>query len=298
MNVLVTGGAGFIGHHLILKLLAQGHECSFIDNRVTGATQQRARRELHLPNVPFSSHMIGDNMDCTDHYFRIYQPEAVIHLAGPASSRDMNEDSLASAGSEILELLLCAKKYKVKRFVYISSSMVYGNFSDSVTENSPTNPVSKYGQLKLACEDLVKSTCAFFNIEYNIIRPCSVYGIRDNVNRVVGKFFADAFNGKPLIVNGATETLDFTHVDDLTDGIIAVVTSKAYNETFNISRSRSRRLVDAAQLIISLVGNGSLKIENATYTRGKLNIDKAQEWLGFHPTIDIEQGFKECYEHF
>ena len=232
-----------------------------------------------------------------------YKPDIIIHMAGfPRQEFVKTNPKLASdvmIGGTI-GLLEAAKKYNVKRFVYISSSMVYGNFINSVDENHPTNPTNLYGVLKLTGESLIKDYCRNTNIQYNIIRPSAVYGKRDIKNRVVNKFILAAINGTPLKVCGVNEKLDFTYVDDTVNGIVlATLNNEHFDKIYNITRAVSHTILDAAKIIVNIVGKGEIKIENkhTDYpSRSSLIINKATTELGYVPKTDIKEGFQKCYE--
>jgi nucleoside-diphosphate-sugar epimerase len=138
--------------------------------------------------------------------------------------------------------------------------------------------------------------------DHVIIRPSAVYGPLDVEDRVVSKFMLKAMRGEMLRVNGADETLDFTYVDDAADGIVAAaVIPRASNMTFNITKSHSVRLLQAARMIIEIVGKGSieLKDKDADFpSRGSLNIVCARAVLGYDPRVDVAQGFENYYEWF
>jgi nucleoside-diphosphate-sugar epimerase len=200
----------------------------------------------------------------------------------------------------LLNLLECAKANNVKKFVYISSSMVYGDFNDQVTEDAICNPQGQYGIMKLAGEHLVKdySRRGYFN--HTIIRPSAVYGPLDVEDRVVAKFMLTAMRGGVLKVNGAGETLDFTYSEDAAKGIVAAtLCDDANNKTYNITKSHSVSLLEAAQKIIRIVCNGTIEVrdKDADFpSRGALNIDRARADFGFDPQVDVEEGFHKYYE--
>jgi UDP-glucose 4-epimerase len=199
----------------------------------------------------------------------------------------------------LINLLESARAHGVRRFVYISSSMVYGDFTDQVTEDAVCNPQGQYGIMKLAGEWLVKDYARRTGMEYVIIRPSAVYGPLDVEDRVVAKFMLTAMRGETLRVNGASETLDFTYVDDAADGIVAAALEVgAANDTYNITKSHSVSLLQAAQMVVDIVGRGSIEVRNKDAdfpSRGALNIDKARERLGYDPQVDVEEGFHAYY---
>jgi UDP-glucose 4-epimerase len=199
----------------------------------------------------------------------------------------------------LINLLELAKKYQVKRFVYISSSMVYGDFTDDVTEDAICKPQGQYGIMKLAGEWLVKDYTRSCNLEHTIIRPSAVYGPLDVEDRVISKFILSALRGQTLKVNGANETLDFTYVDDAAEGIVAATLSEnAINKTYNITKSHSRTLKYAAELAVEIAGKGSIEVRDKDSdfpSRGSLNIAAAKRDFGFDPKIDVEEGFNIYY---
>jgi len=128
-------------------------------------------------------------------------------------------------------------KNNIKRFAYASSSMVYGDFTNFVTEDAVCRPQGQYGIMKLAGEWLVKDYSRKSGLEYTIFRPSAVYGPLDVEDRVISKFLLTAMRGGVLKVNGVNETLDFTFVDDAADGIVAATLSdNTVNKTYNIRK--------------------------------------------------------------
>jgi nucleoside-diphosphate-sugar epimerase len=200
----------------------------------------------------------------------------------------------------LMNICESAKKYGVERVVYISSSMVYGDFEDQVEEDAKCNPIGQYGIMKLAGEDIVKDYHRRGAFDYAIVRPSAVYGPLDVEDRVVAKFMLQAMRGDVLQVNGASETLDFTYVDDAADGIVAAATRiMAANRTYNIAKSHSVSLLEAAKMIVKIVGQGTIECRDRDAdfpTRGALCIDRAKVILGFDPKVDVEEGFQNYYK--
>ena len=199
----------------------------------------------------------------------------------------------------LINVLESAKKHNVCKVLYISSSMVYGDFSDDVTESAACNPIGQYGIMKLAGEHLVKDYARRGSFNYTIIRPSAVYGPLDVEDRVVAKFMLGAMRGNVLKVNGANETLDFTYVDDAAAGIVAAALSEnTTNKTYNITKSHSVSLSQAADMIVDIVGTGTIEIrdKDADFpSRGALNIDAARQDFGFAPKVDVREGFENYY---
>ena len=308
MKILVTGGLGLIGHNVVRRLETQGHEVAIIDNMTTyGMIPQSeldyliAERKKKIVRSPvYSANITSDILDyiCNQHKF-----DTFIHMASFPRQKVVNANPTLGADTMmtgLLNILESAKKYHVKRVVYISSSMVYGDFVDDVTETAVCRPQGQYGIMKLAGEDLVKDYTRRGCFDHTIIRPSAVYGPLDVEDRVVSKFMLTAMRGGVLRVNGANETLDFTYVDDAADGIVsAALIPAAANQTFNITKSHSVSLLQAARMIIEIVGKGSIELrdKDADFpTRGALCIDRARVILGFDPKVDVEQGFQNYYD--
>jgi nucleoside-diphosphate-sugar epimerase len=241
--------------------------------------------------------------DAVDKAFEKTKPEVVIHMASFPRQKVVNANP-ANGAKVMMEGLIniceSAKKHKVERVVYISSSMVYGDFEDQVLEDDPCKPIGQYGIMKLAGEDLVKDYHRRGCFDYAIIRPSAVYGPLDVEDRVVAKFMLAAMRGNTLKVNGASETLDFTYVDDAADGIVAAATRiMAANRTYNITKSHSVSLLEAAEMIVKIVGKGTIEVKDKDAdfpSRGALNIDRARTILGYDPKVDVEEGFQKYYE--
>jgi UDP-glucose 4-epimerase len=143
--------------------------------------------------------------------------------------------------------------------------------------------------------DYTRST----GMAHTIIRPSAVYGPLDVEDRVIAKFMSSAIQGNILQVNGASEALDFTYVDDVAQGIVlSALSDNTNNKTYNLTKSYSRSLLDAANLVVKIVGNGSVKVndkDSSFPSRGSLNIDAARRDFGYSPQIDIEEGFWEYF---
>jgi UDP-glucose 4-epimerase len=309
MRILVTGGLGLIGHNIVNKLESLGHEITIVDNK-TSYGLIPADELNYLMNERIKKIKTRDifNADITDYYaldeiINDDKPEIIIHLASFPRQKVVNVNPRAGSrtmSEGLINLLELAKKHKVRRFVYISSSMVYGDFTDDVTEDAICKPQGQYGIMKLAGEWLVKDYTRSCNLEHTIIRPSAVYGPLDVEDRVISKFILSALRGQTLKVNGVNETLDFTYVDDAAEGIVAATLSEnAINKTYNITKSHSRTLKYAAELAVKLAGKGSIEIKDKDAdfpSRGSLNIAAARNDFNFDPKVDVEEGFKIYYD--
>ena len=308
MNILVTGGCGLIGHNVVNLLEQLGHDVSIIDNRTTYGLvpQDELDYLMHERLKKVKSKSIYreyiETAVAVDYLVGKHQPDIVIHMASFPRQKVVNVNP--AWGSRVMmegliNVLESSKKYNVKKVLYISSSMVYGDFSDDVTEDAVCNPIGQYGIMKLAGEHLVKDYARRGSFNYTIIRPSAVYGPLDVEDRVVAKFMLGAMRGNVLKVNGANETLDFTYVDDAAAGIVAAALSEnTTNKTYNITKSHSVSLSQAANMIVDIVGTGTIEIRDKDVdfpSRGALNIDAARRDFGFAPRVDVREGFENYY---
>ena len=312
MKFIITGGAGFIGHNVVQQLEAQGHTCFVLDSVTNYGFVNKAELE-YLRIARLSKMKAGIHyVDLRDHkqvedFFRTFSADcaAVVHLASFPRQKVVSKNPVW--GSEVMStslvhLLELTKNYQIPKFVYISSSMVYGDFQDDVTEDAVCSPQGQYGIMKLMGENLVKDYTRRNCFDHVIIRPSAVYGEYDVEDRVVSKFMLSAMRGETLKVNGANETLDFTYVEDAAAGIVAATLhSNAINGTYNITKSHSTSLLQAAGLAIRIAGAGTVEVKDRDVdfpSRGALNIDRARRDFGFHPQVDVEEGFQRYHDWF
>jgi nucleoside-diphosphate-sugar epimerase len=293
---------------VVQRLQARGETVSVIDTHTTYGIIPQAEIDYlmaeRLKKITDHTHY---NQCITDSYeidwiVEKEQPKVIVHCASFPRQKVVNANPAHGADvmmRGLINLLESAKKHGVERFVYISSSMVYGDFEDQVLEDDPCNPQGQYGIMKLAGEWLVKDYARKTGMEYVIVRPSAVYGPLDVEDRVVAKFMLTAMRGDTLKVNGESETLDFTYVDDAADGIVAAATRiMCRNMVFNITKSHSVTLLEAAEMIVKIVGKGTIEVKDKDAdfpSRGALNIDRARTILGFDPKVDVEEGFNEYY---
>jgi len=310
MKILVTGGLGLIGHNVVKRLQEQGHTTSVIDNRTTYGMIPQAELDYlmseRLKKINLSpSHLYNRDIcdrESIDDIFEIEQPDVVIHMASFPRQKVVNADPAWGARvmmEGLINVLESAKRHHVKKVMYISSSMVYGDFENDVTEDAVCRPQGQYGIMKLTGEELVKDYTRRGCFDHIIIRPSAVYGPLDVEDRVVSKFMLTAMRGGVLGVNGANETLDFTYVDDAANGIVAAATTWVGEcRIFNITRSHSVSLLQAAGMIIELVGKGTIELRDRDAdfpSRGALNIDRARALLKYDPQVDVAEGFENYY---
>ena len=308
MNILLTGGLGFIGHNVAHQLELLGHNISIIDRQKYFTTipedvqeylfTERAKR-LKTANIQqgelFQTSLLNWELERQS-------IETVIHLASLPNQKTVAAHPSGASitmNEGLISTLEACVKNKVKKFVYISSSMVYGDFADGVRETQECQPYGLYAILKYAGELIVKDYAERTGIQYVIVRPSAVYGELDTPDRVVSKFFTAAMRNETITVNGADEYLDFTYVEDTARGIVkAALASTANNNTYNITRGQAHSLLEAAELVQSIVGGGTIEVvdrNNSFPRRGALNIEAAQRDFYYTPLINIEEGFRSYY---
>ena len=311
-KILVTGGLGFIGHNVVALLESQGHTCVITDTQTTyGIVPQTeldyliAERKRKIKTDRIYGIDIADQ-DGISWLLDLHHPSIVIHLASFPRQKVVNANPQLGShtmSEGLLNLLEASVQHNVQKFVYISSSMVYGNFKDAyfdgVSESHATHPIGQYGIMKLAGEWLVRDYSRRTMMAHTILRPSAVYGPLDVEDRVVSKFLLNAMRGDTIQVRGGNEELDFTYVSDAAEGIAAAaVSDDTYNTTYNITRGRSRTLLEAAELAVKIVGQGAIEVGVADEnfpSRGQLNTQRAHLDFGYRPEVDIEQGFQEYY---
>ncbi len=312
MKYLVTGGAGFIGHNVVRILESQGHECIVIDTCTDYGFIPKAELDYLIDNRLKRIDARIRKIDIregqfVDTIFKTYEPDIVIHMASFPRQKVVEQNPLLASdvmSNGLINLLEKSKQHKVKKFVYISSSMVYGDFTSDVLEAHTCRPQGQYGIMKLMGEKLVEDYARLGAFDYTIIRPSAVYGEWDVEDRVVSKFMTMAMRGETLRVKGADEVLDFTYVEDTAQGIVLAATNNlADSQIYNITRSDDKQytLKDAAELAIKIAGKGDLIVADRDLSfpkRGRLSIMKAQRDLGYSPQVGVEEGFRRYYDWY
>jgi nucleoside-diphosphate-sugar epimerase len=312
MKYLITGGAGFIGHNVTRILESQGHECVVLDtntgygfipqSEINYLSQHRSRRftsEVYPIDIRDQSKL--------DTMIKLSEVDVVIHMASYPRQKVVEQNPAVASevmSTGLINLLESCKQHGVKKVVYISSSMVYGDFTADVSEDAVCRPQGQYGIMKLMGEKLVEDYSRRGCFEHVIIRPSAVYGEWDVEDRVVSKFMTKAMRGETLKVNGPDEVLDFTYVEDTAMGIVLAATKdQANGNIYNITRSEQRQwtLKDAAEVAVKIAGKGTLEVAPRDLSfpkRGRLDITRAVKDLGYTPTVNVEEGFQRYYDWY
>ena len=310
MKILVTGGKGFIGSKIVEMLSNDGHKVTVVDNHDTYGIMTKQElyklyewrtRNWKSENVSMIPGDVLDRLVCLKAFS--HNPEIVIHLATYPRAKIVDEDPILGIPKVInttTNLLWHSSKWNIKKFVYISSSMVYGDFVDGTKEDANTKPKNIYGEAKLTGERMVKLFAKRDGLNYNIIRPSGVYGPGDMPDRVVSKFFEKAMSNKTITLHNGENKVDFTYRQDAARGIILAALSSVANVSFNITAGNATSLRTLAEKIIEITGSKSDVEDIGNHKlypmRGTLDIGRAKDLLEYEPQFTLEQGLKSYYD--
>jgi nucleoside-diphosphate-sugar epimerase len=309
-KVLIAGGCGFIGHKVAIEFLKANYEVVIVDNwnnynvhLIRDIEEKYQKRIQKLKGAMIYQRNVS-NSGMTMQIFEEESPDLVIHLANfPTATLAALQPFFAveQIVEGTLSLLEAAKSTNVKKFVYISSSMVYGDFkTDSVREDHEIKPKELYGVFKATAEYMVRSYSRLYNLTHSIVRPIAVYGPTGHDAFVITKFIKAAKISGIIRIKGKDTKLSFTFVDDMAQGIFKAATlPEGDNETFNIGSGISTKLTYIADYLKTLNSNVQVEVEEADPLypkRGALNIDKAKNILGYQPQYSIEEGLKIFYD--
>jgi UDP-glucose 4-epimerase len=287
---LVTGGAGFIGSHIVDRLVKDGHEVIVVDNFCSGK-EENLNSKAKVFNLDISDHANKEKItslmsDCA----------GVFHLAALARVQPSIENPVGFNKANVdgtLNILICAKDAGVKRVVYSASSSAYGNASIFPTpEDHPTDPLSPYGLQKLIGEQYCRVFHHCYGLETVSLRYFNVYGERQPLSGayclVMGIFCNQRINNQPLtIVGDGEQRRDFTYVGDVSNANILAMNSEnvGFGESINIGNGDNRSVNDIADLI----GGEKIYLEKRLEPQKTLaDNSKAKKLLNWEPTTSIE----------
>jgi nucleoside-diphosphate-sugar epimerase len=324
-KIIITGGAGFIGHNLALRLSALGASVNIVDSLQVNNLNAFALNDSNLPNQRLYLNLLHERLallheavipvhviDMRDYQmigalFHELKPDAIVHLSAVAHANQANKSPYSTFDHSLRTLenaLDCVRFRKDCHFIYFSSSMVYGNFLDGyVKEETVCEPIGIYGALKFAGEKMVIAYNQVFDMPYTIVRPSALYGERCVSRRVGQVFIENALRGLDLEISGdGSDRLDFTYVNDVVNGVVRIIESpNSRNQIFNLTYGQSRSIEEMVKVLNDHFPDIRIKYtprDKLMPARGTLSMDKAKRLLDFEPQFPIEKGFVKYIEWY
>lgn len=300
LKILITGGAGFIGSHLVDRLVLSGNEIVVLDNFTSGK-KENLKEHLSSENIKIIKGDIRDKaliMDITKGIDVVYHL-AVQCLRVSIKNPEINHEVNATG---TLNLCNASFENKVKRFVYISSSEVYGTaLNVPMPETHPLEPTTVYGASKAAGELYTLAYYKTYGLRSIVVRPFNTYGPRSHFEgaygEVIPKFVLRVLSGAPPVIFGdGTQTRDFTYISDVVRGIVmASECDEMIGQAVNIARGHEISINGLAEIVIEKLGGKKTKPIHEKGRPGDVlrhyaDISKAERLFGYRPDVDIEEG--------
>lgn len=302
MKILITGGAGFIGSHLVDKLV-DSHELTVLDNLSTGKLEN-LQSHLEREEIIF----IRGDITSTETVRRAVKDiDVIIHLAAltsvPESIRKPLTYNKVNA-TATLKLVRQAVKSKVKQIIFSSSAAVYGNpIHLPIKESHPLKPLSPYAASKIAAENYLKTYSSLHGIKTTILRIFNAYGPRQTLNQysgVITIFINNALKGKPLKIFGdGNQVRDFIYIEDVVEAFKLALEANR-TATYNIATGKPTKIITLAKTVKQLTQAKS-KIIYTKPRKGDIrysyaDITKAKNQLGFQPKTTLKEGLRKTIE--
>jgi UDP-glucose 4-epimerase len=301
-RILVTGGAGFIGSHLVDRLTKEGYDVVVLDNFFSGNLENIK----HHVESGIAYLVKGDVRSSDNVKEAMRNVDAVFHLAAIVSVPLSVENPLLVDDVNVkgtLTLLEASLKADVKQFIYASSCAVYGEADClPIDERCPTNPISPYAVSKLAAECYCKVFCENYGLNTLCLRYFNVYGPRqegDSYSGVITQFIDRLKQRKPPIIYGdGQQTRDFVHVEDIVEAnVLALNSQRSAGQVINVGTAKSTTINELANILIGFSGQTHLKPVCREPREGDIrnsyaDIGKAEKMLGYKPKITLEKGLR------
>lgn len=310
-TILVTGGAGFIGHHCVRALLLQGHKVIVIDSFNDYYDPEIKYKRIEELELEFSNLECVNsdicNVEFLKNVLRQYSVDKILHLAAyagvqPSFNMPLNYTKNNITGT--MCVLEAARQVGIKNIVFASSSSVYGIKEGMFKEDQERKPLSPYGVSKKTCEDLAKVWHDTYGLNIIGLRYFTVYGPSNRDDMAISKFTKKLQNGEPIIVFDADEDIkrDWTYVEDVVEATLLALDkcSELKFEIFNIGSSNPVNVNKVVSLLAKEL-NVSYKTQSRSLPKGNPIVtyacnDKARELLGWSPKTSIEDGIKKFVE--
>ena len=297
MKILVTGSNGFIGSHLCEQLIKSGYDVTSLDIKFDSNTEN-LNCEKKIVDIT-----TNDSVD------EIRNSDLVIHLAAISRVDDAQADPIRCFNTNVIGVLkiIEAVKNSKTKLIFSSSREVYGEPKKvPVKESDQKNPLTVYGSSKLAAEQLLKTYRKLYGLNYVTLRLTNVYGShRDLPQRVIPRFIDSTRKNSPFTINGGTQIIDFTFIDDVTDGITKLVEKISKNglefmgEDYNFSTGQGTSVADLAKLIKKIFNSNSelsyRKERDYDVQNFVGDYSKAKSAFSFDPIHSLQEGL-EAYK--
>ena len=300
MNIVITGGSGFVGSYLCEKLINDGHEIIVIDNLLTGSTEN-IKNLMDNENFSFVEHDVQDHIEIEN------KVDYVLHFASAASPKAYTEhpvNTLKAGSVGTINTLGLAKKHNAE-YLLASTSEVYGDplISPQTEEYwgnvNPNGERSMYDEAKRFAEAAVATYSRSYDLKTKIVRIFNTYGPRMQLNdgRVVTNFIVQALRNANITIYGdGTQTRSFSYVEDTVAGIISLMNSTEY-DVFNIGNPNEMTVGQLAEKIIKLTDSTSeikyLELPNDDPKQRKPDITKAKTKLNWEPKVNLDEGLSK-----
>ncbi|MFQ5597275.1 MAG: NAD-dependent epimerase/dehydratase family protein [Nitrospiria bacterium] len=302
MKILVTGGAGFIGSHLVERLIEEGHQVVVADNLSTGK-----KKHLHK-NASF--YKVDITTARLERLFQKERPELISHHAAQMDIRKSVADPSFDAKNNILGLLNLlgyALRHGTRRVIFASSGGgLYGRQEKlPISEHHPARPLTPYGVSKLTCEHYLYYYEQAFGLDYSALRYGCVYGPRQNTHGeagIVADFTQSLLNGQQPIINGnGKQTRDFIYVSDVVEANMAVLNSNA-NCTFNVGTGKETTANDLFHTLLKLT-SADVKEMHGPEKKGEvmrscLDVQKIYQAAEWEPVVSLDEGLSHTVAYF
>ncbi|HXQ93446.1 MAG TPA: NAD-dependent epimerase/dehydratase family protein [Nitrososphaerales archaeon] len=305
-TALVTGGAGFVGSHLVEELIGEGIETFVIDNLSTGSIENLWSIEsdslLHIIRgdlrESLASIPVGNKIDVVFHEAAI--ASVPTSIKNPEYVHEVNVNMT-------LDLMNYCVRHEIKRFIFASSAAVYGVVNGDVPETTLCRPASPYGAGKLAIEDYLHAYRVSFGLEPVMLRYFNIFGPRQKLgdySGVITIFIRDLLsNTRPTIMGDGLQTRDFVNVKDIVQAnFLAMSSDEAVGQVFNVASGKSTTVIRIAEILRSATGKNDLEFMFAParigdVRNGRANIRKIRSSLGYSPSVPLEDGLSEVVEY-